>query len=290
MSLLLFDIGGTAVKYGIWDEDTLKETSQFNTPKNWEELEIALLNIYTQFKEIYQISGISLSAPGAVDTLKGEIGGISAVPYVHGFKIVERLEKVFKLPIAIENDANCAALAEVFVGAAKDVSNSIFLIIGSGIGGAVVIDKKLVKGPQLFGGEFGYILMNNDKTLSTLASPVVVAKQFSEEHLNGKEFSGKDLFALYESEDINAVKAVDEMFTSLALGIFNLSVSLNPELVLIGGGLSNRSDLLDLLIPKIEKIKKQVNAHDLKIPLKICQFTSEANLIGAMANFNENYK
>lgn len=89
----------------------------------------------------------------------------------------KRAGAVFGLPVSIQNDANCAALAEVWKGNAAEVANSAFLIIGSGVGGAIVLDRKLYAGPHLFGGEFGYMILNEKRqTFSELVSPVNLAK------------------------------------------------------------------------------------------------------------------
>ncbi len=165
MAILAFDIGGTAVKYGLWEEQ-LSQTNDFPTPATWPEMQQQLMTVFEDVKKTHQITGVAFSAPGAVNTKTGVIGGISAVPYVHHFPIVSQLANLFNLPVTMENDANCAALAEVWQGAAKEVANSLFLVIGSGIGGAVILNRQLVKGPQLFGGEFGYMLMDQQRTFS----------------------------------------------------------------------------------------------------------------------------
>lgn len=285
MAIVAFDIGGTAVKYGLWHEDSLCLTNSFPTPKNWSKMKQELIMVVENFKKMTQIAGIAISAPGAVNTETGIIGGISAVPYIHHFPLVSELEKLFDLPVAIENDANCAALAEVWRGAAKDVEHALFLIIGSGIGGALVVNRTLVKGPQLFGGEFGYMLMDDHQTFSQLASPVVVAREFGKKHLNEQQLSGKELFMMAEEGNQEALLDIDQMYEALARGILNLAVSFNPDKVLIGGGLSSRTDLLPTLNKKVNRMISQVKADELVISLEVCKFNNQANLIGAVANF-----
>lgn len=154
-------------------------------------------NLYQVFKELSDADtkGVAMSSPGAVDTEEGVIKGLSAIPYIHRFKIVDELEALFGLPVAIENDANCAGLAESKFGIGQDSKNALYFIIGSGIGGAVCQNGQLYKGSSLFGGEFGYMIIENGKTLSTLASPVQVADRYAKAH-GLTDFSGKDLFDL----------------------------------------------------------------------------------------------
>ena len=101
---------------------------------------------------------MALSLPGAVDSETGIIGGSSALDYIHGPNIKEELEKRLQVRVEMENDANCAALAEVWKGAASDVNDCCFIVSGTGIGGAVVKNKRIHKGQHLHGGEFGYMI------------------------------------------------------------------------------------------------------------------------------------
>ncbi len=112
-----------------------------------------------------------------------------------------------------------------------------------------------------------------------------MAREFAAAHLEGHPLSGKELFALADGGDQAAQKAIDQMYDGLARGIVNLAVSFNPDKVLIGGGLSSRPDLLAVLTLKVEALVNQVQATDLVVPLGICQFNNQANLIGAVANF-----
>ena len=100
----------------------------------------------------------------------------TALPYIHGPNIRELLQERTHLPVEIENDANCAGLAEGWIGAAKDVKDYLCIVIGTGIGGAIVLDKKIRHGKNRFAGEFGYMMMEDylgqkiGKTWSSLAA------------------------------------------------------------------------------------------------------------------------
>lgn len=282
MTLLAIDIGGTAVKYGIWEQESLRDINSFKTPSTWEEMKSSLRSL---FDSLEGIEGVAISAPGAVDSERGIIGGISAVPYVHHFPIVEELKELFGVPVSIENDANCAALAEIHFGSAKDVNSAAFFIIGSGIGGALSFNHQLVKGPNLFGGEFGYLLIEGEKTLSTLGSPVVVARDYAAEHGLPEDFSGKDLFALADGGDTTAQAAVDSLYGALAKGIYTLCVTVNPEMVVIGGGLSSRAQILEPIQLKVRELLEETGASDVEVDITFCQYRQDANLIGAVANF-----
>ena len=166
MSIVVFDIGGSAVKFGLWQEDALTGKGSFGTPKTWNAMKAEMKSVFDGFAAAGSIEGVAISSPGAVDSDAGIIGGISAVPYIHHFPIKAEWETMFGNLVSVENDANCAALAEVWLGAAKDIQHALFIVIGSGIGGAVILNRQLFKGKNLFGGEFGYMLLDGENTLS----------------------------------------------------------------------------------------------------------------------------
>lgn len=287
MRLTVFDIGGSSVKHALWADETLQEKSSFPLPKTWEEMKVELLIALEKHKTLGLVDGVAISAPGAVDDKKGIINGCSAVPYIHDFLIREELENLFQLPVSLENDANCAALAEVFKGVAKDVDNALFIVIGTGIGGAIIQNRKLHKGRNLFGGEFGFILINETQTLSNLGSPVEAAKRYRKE-MNLIEGDGTFLFKEADRGEPVAIKHVESLIDSLARGIYNLSVSFNPDLVIIGGGISNRTDIVERINEKTTYYLNRHGAGDLELNIVPCAFRSEANLVGAVVHFMEN--
>lgn len=287
MAIISFDLGGTAVKYGIWDNNELMETSSFETPSTWAEMKVKLKEVVTMFLEKYQVSGVGISAPGAVDSENGIIGGISAIDYIHHFQILDELRTLFELPVSIENDANCAALAEVHYGAAKDVKNCYFLVIGTGIGGALIINKELIKGKHLFGGEVGYMLFDDEQTLSLLGSPVQLTATYQGQ--TNTNLSTPEIFDLAEKGDELASELVEKMYASLARGIYNISVSFDPDCILIGGGISKRGDIKARLEEKVIKLLKSTYADQIIPDIRICHYQNKANLIGAIAHFKQTY-
>lgn len=275
MALLCIDIGGTAVKTATWENDTLSHQGAFPTPNSWDRLKEEIKRL---LKSYDGIEGIAISSPGSVDSHTGLVGGISSVPYIHHFSIKDELNQAFHLPISIENDANCAALAEVYYGAAKEVDNSVLFVIGSGIGGAVIINRQLLKGANLFGGEIGYMMISDTGIASHHASPVQVAKR------NGFE-TGLDLFNQAEEENPVALQAIEGLYDAMARSLYNVSLLLNPQRILVGGGISRREDLIPQVKKRLKAYLEENGAHGLEVDLKRCQFGPDANLIGAAVNF-----
>ncbi|MEC6746968.1 ROK family protein [Marinilactibacillus sp. XAAS-LB27] len=290
MSLLTFDIGGTSVKYGIWSDDQLSEKQSFPVPDNWDEMKAELNKVKSQFENQFDLEGVALSAPGAVNQIDRRIEGISAIPYIHHFPIYDELEELFGLPVALENDANCAALAEVWKGAAKDNKNVLFVVIGTGIGGSVIVDKEVQHGAHLFGGEFGIMLLNEKETFSQLGTTVALARRYNERmDMTAMPVDGRTVFDLAERGDEAAAEEVEKFYRYLSMGLFNLTYAFDPEVILIGGGVSSRPDLLEKLNAEIEILMKELELDIFRPVLDVCAYKNDANLIGAVYNFKSKH-
>lgn len=286
MAILAFDIGGSAVKYGIWTQNDLIEKSKFKTPKTWVEMKDSFVQIKEEFSQLYELEGVAISSPGAVNQVARQVEGTSAVPYLHFFPIYDELEKALGLPVSMENDANSAALAEVWKGAAKDSQTVLFVIIGTGIGGSVIINNKVHHGDHLFGGEFGYMLLDHDKTLSKMGTPVGMSNRYAERAgLSPDDIDGQKVFELAKQGDNLAKEEVDTFFYYLTMGLYNLAYSFDPEKIVIGGGVSNMEGLLDRIEEEFEHLFGRIQMRPFMPRLELCLFRNDANLIGAVYNF-----
>lgn len=288
MAILAFDIGGSAVKYGVWSEESLHSQAQFKTPKTWDEMKTRLLSVKKEMDKNYEINGLAFSSPGAVNQKERKIDGLSAVPYIHHFPIYDELEALFSLPITIENDANSAALAEVWKGAAKDNQNVLFVVIGTGVGGSVIVNRQVQHGAHLFGGEFGLMLLDGSQTFSELATPVQMAWKYADrKNIPRDSIDGKKVFELADQGDLIAIEEVNDFYYYLAIGLYNLTYSFDPEKIIIGGGLSNKSGLIERLNEEFEAIFERVNHDTFRPIVELCHYRNDANLIGAVFNFQQ---
>lgn len=288
-NLGLVDIGGTSIKFAVMKDDQLEKLEPVKTPQTLEEFYQVLTNKVDSMKAQYQITGVGISSPGAVNKKTGVVEGASAIPYIHNFEIQQALSKRFDLPVSMENDANCAALAELDSGAGRDVSSLLFLIIGTGVGGSVIINHQIWHGAHLFGGEFGFTLVDDKSTLSNLATSVGVAQRYNANSKPITNYSGKEVFDLADHGDARAQKEVQTMYYSLAKGIYNLQYSFDPELIVLGGAVSNNSHLIPEVNKEIEKIRKVVKIASIKPEIVPCHYTDEANLRGAAVDFAQTY-
>ena len=229
MSLAVIDIGGTSIKFGQYDSVTgVSFRTNALTPKALPEFYELLQKKIVQLRAVGDITGVAISSPGMVDQITGIIRGASAVPYIHNFPIVAELNNRFELPVAIENDANCAALAEVHAGAARDVRDAVFIVLGTGVGGAVVLNRQVRHGQHLLGGEFGYMLHGEADTVSHLGTVVNAVARYN--RINGTKLDGKGLYELAQHGNVSAKKTIQDMLQVVATTIFNLQYSLDPEI------------------------------------------------------------
>lgn len=287
MNLAAIDIGGTTIKIATWKDGKLQDKHSIDTPENLDSFYQVLTNEVNKIKKNTPIEGVAISSPGAVNKKTGIIGGSSALPYIHNFKIVDELEKRFGLPVSIENDANSAALGELAEGSGKGCNSMAFFIIGTGIGGALIMDQKIWHGAHLFGGEFGYMIMGTH-TLSELASPVAMANRYNKR--TGKKLDGKTVFELADQDDPVASDVRQTLIHALAVAIYNIQHSFDPEKIVIGGGISNNPKLVSLLNKEIDRLRDDLDLVTLKPDIVLCTLKSDANLRGAVADFEQNHK
>ena len=285
---LALDIGGTFIKYGLVTSDKeMLEQSKVKTPKTM----AGLLDQINELAGFYPgIAAIAISAPGAVSD-SGIIYGFSALPYLHGPNVKELIKERTGMPVYMENDANCAAYAEVWGGSAKNKKDVLVIAIGTGIGGAVIKNGTLHKGANLHGGEFGYMLMTppvkgKASTWSGVGSTIALVKKVAAaKGLDPETLSGEEIFSLAAAGDKICSDAINEFYYFLAVGIYNLQYVYDPELILIGGGISAREDLMEQVNKKLDVIMEAVRDAKIRPSIAVCKFRHNANLLGAVYGF-----
>lgn len=280
-NLAVFDIGGTAVKSGLWKDNQLSTQSKFSTPKTLDDLVEEMKQVINHYS--VNIDGVAISAPGVVNVSTREIEGISAVSYLHNCPIFDMFEQAFNLPVRIENDANCAGIAEMALGVGKDRQNALFVVLGTGVGGAVFINGSLYKGAHLFGGEFGLMKNHTDKILSETGTIVRVAEAYFKK--TGEKVDGKQLFELANKGDVFVLTLLDTMYENIAQILYDLQVAIDPEMIIIGGGISERPEVIAELEKRLSNKLTSVHLSSIMPKIVACQFKNDANLIGAAINY-----
>ena len=291
MKKLIFDVGASAIKYALMDNDAhIYEKGKEVTPHdNFEHFLTILKSIYEKYQT--QIDGIALSLPGTIDSVRGQIYAPGGLSYNENINLVDKMRSFTQLPITIENDGKSAALAEVWKGNLKDCQDGIVIVVGSGLGGGIIKDGQLWKGQHLFAGEFSYIFQGEGTSFmenawavkgSTTALIMDVARR---KNIEASQLDGYRIFQWVEALDEEACAALQTLAKNLAIGIYNLLCILDPQKILIGGGISQQPIL-------IEKIQEELNKIYEKIPFDIphaqidnCCYYNDSNMIGALYNF-----
>lgn len=290
MRVVGIDIGGTAVKYGLLTvEGVILETGEFPTEagKGVENLFRNICGVIDRyFSE--DIIGIAVSGTGQIDGSIGKvIGGNPIIPGWIGTNLVEKLEDKYKLPAVLENDVNCAALGEKWLGAGKEADDFICLTIGTGIGGGIVLDGDIFRGDTCVAGEFGHIQIekNGEQCLcgkkgcyERYASATALVKMVKEE--TGKELNGKEIFELEKSGDLTIKKIVDRWIDYFTDGLSTITYIFNPSLVVVGGGVTKQGDyLLNRILESLNSKLGENYKKNLKI--KFAELGNNAGMLGA---------
>lgn len=281
---LVFDIGGSSNKYALIENDKIVEKFSSKQEKNMEDLLKFFEDKINFFAKSHKIDGIGFSSPGTVDSSTGNIYGKSAVEFITEYNFAMEIKNKFNLPVAIENDANCAALAEIFYGKV-DKNYLAFLIIGSGIGGSITKNGKIMKGKSLEAGEFGYMLLKNEDgnfdNFSKLATLPNIRRKMIKKY--GIDESTYLIFDKYMQKKEPYITEVDQMFTYLAMGIYNIFYTVNPEKIYLGGAISSDERF-------VREIKNKLNTGVFKsidIDISPVSFFNDNNLYGAYANLKQ---
>ena len=294
MYYICIDIGGTSIKYGVLSEKgeifidgtvSTKVTEKENFILS--DVKKLVRNILDEYRN-YEIKGICVSTAGVVNPEKGEIAYAGpTIPKYTGTKIKEELEKEFSISCEVENDVNCAGLGEYWKGAGKGSKSMVCLTIGTGIGGSVILDGKLLNGIGYTAGEIGYMDVNGNY-IQNIASSKYLVEKVQKEKVEREgitdTITGVDIFELAKKGDEICIAGINEIISNLAVGVRNIIYLLNPEVIVIGGGITAQKEYLE------EKIRKEVNdgmISDMfrKTRIELAQQGNQAGLLGALYNF-----
>lgn len=283
------DIGGTDIKYGVIDgRGTIIESDKIPTPKTKE----FLLKTIKLICDMYpKAAGIGISAPGIISK-EGILITAGALFDCYGMNMREEIQHFYTGPVSIENDVNCAALAELWTGNGRAHENFLVVAVGTGIGGAIVIDRKLYRGSRYMAGEFGFKKMNTqmnedpDNTMLSRTGSVYGGLIRMYQNKTGNRLTGEEIFEYALLGDEDAKNIIEAFYNNLSTAIFNLIVSFDPEIVLVGGAISSRDGFIEKINDKIEEIRRayedQLDVELAKV--KACTHLNDAGIIGAVAH------
>ncbi|OFU50327.1 ROK family protein [Aerococcus sp. HMSC10H05] len=287
------DIGGTNIKIGLVDE-TGQVTNQHKrkTPQNLSDLKLAIIDIVDRAKAQVgdQLKGVAFSAPGRVVSETGVVHVGGAIPFIDGLNFKTFIQENFGLPAAAINDGKAAAQAELWQGHLTDVDNGLVLLLGTGVGGGIVLNGQLHQGSHFQAGELSYMYasssdMTTENAMGRRGSAVVFVNK-SRELLGLAPGDGEEVFqALDEGTSPEVTALFDQYCQDIVYIIHTLQISLDLDRVIFGGGISAQPLLLEGIQNKYNEIRDQVewfkNSFE-PIDIGLCKYGSEANLIGAV--------
>ena len=300
------DIGGTSVKLGIVDETgtvlaKAEESVNFDgyqTPVLTTVLRAAKQFLTEQGKKPEALAGIGVSATGQIDSKAGVVAGTCGnFPNYIGSPIKTELEAAFGLPVTVANDANCMCLGEVWVGGAKGYTDVIGVTLGTGVGGGILTGGHLLEGSRGLGGELGHFRTHAlDGALCTCGATgcwehyaattalVRKAQSFNEAWNNGRV-----IFEQAQAGNTRILTILDDWIDEIAQGLAGMVHIFNPQLILIGGGVSAQQELLiDPLAQKVRASIMPAFAEGLEI--RAAQLHNDAGMVGAVYYFRKTYE
>ncbi|MEQ9810505.1 ROK family protein [Streptococcus jiangjianxini] len=285
--ILGIDIGGTSIKSDVYNHSGQAQNlfKEIDTPVNLtlktNDIRKALVTLINDYLAMgVNLDGVAISSAGVIDATLGEvIYAGPTIPQYTGTALKALVESTFDLPCSVENDVNCAALGEAWLGAARDSSSSLCLTIGTGVGGAVILNGQVWRGFSQTAGEVGYLPLA-DKTLQDYASTTSLVQSYCQlKQL--KRASGKTIFKAYDEGDEVAYQVVQSFCAYLAQGLLPMIYTLNPERIILGGGIFQRSEIL---LPSIEaQLKSRLQSEQFyPDQVSAAKLGNEAGRIGAV--------
>ncbi|WP_294483270.1 ROK family glucokinase [uncultured Ruminococcus sp.] len=303
------DLGGTNIKAGVVSEDfeiVAKTSCKTNLPRPGEEIcadmaKVALEAVKEAGLALDDIEAVGIGTPGTANSETGVIEYSNNLGFLN-FPVVELMKTHIDKPCYVENDANAAAYGEFVAGAAKGANDAVCITLGTGVGGGIIINKKIYSGFNFAGAEIGHTVINVDGPQCTCGRkgcfevyssatglirmtneaiakhPESILKEEADDH--GK-VSARTAFNAMRRGDAAAKQVVDDYIKYLACGIANTINIFQPDILCIGGGVCNEGD--PLLLPLKELVANEVYTRNSEknTEIVIAKLGNDAGIIGA---------
>lgn len=279
------DIGGTFTKYAIINNNgKVIVKNKFPTPQTYD----SLLKMIVEAQSELQVNQDLICISSPCNYSKGALRGSSFVEYLVDRDIIGDFKQKYNKHVLIENDGNCAVLCEHWVGNAQNQTNAICLVIGSGIGGGVILDNKLLKGSENLAGDLGYMLLGSEAKTNNVANclGILGAARYNFEQISKiKEISGLEEVFSIEMTDSRIVDIREKMCRALAIGIINYKYIFDTEQILLGGEISKNELFIKEVRNQIDLALAELSGYKYTPKINSTKFYNDSNLIGAASMF-----
>lgn len=293
--IISIDLGGTNLKIALLDINYKIRFKSVSGTKNFAAKEELITAIRDSVKNILrqkglksaQILGLGLGVPGPVDAQKGLVHFFPNIPGWKEEKLKAILEKRLKLPVSLDNDAKLMSLAEHRLGAAKGSKNAVCLTLGTGVGGGIILGGKLYRGRDNASGEVGHMPINIDGPKCNCGGNACLEAYIGNSRILKqakavfhRDVTLEELSSLARTKNKKAMAIWEEFARHLAVALAGVVNLLNPECVVIGGGIANAGEFLFGYVRRmLSERAMSVQSKGLKI--KRAKLGSDAGLIGA---------
>jgi predicted NBD/HSP70 family sugar kinase len=286
VQLLAIDVGGSGIKYALSDESlTLHEKglvpTSFDTHAGFVE---AVGGVFERFDGI---DAVAMSCCGELDPRSGYMFSGGAHVFNAGTNMIESIGARCGVPVSIENDANCALLAEVHSGSLTDCENAVVLVMGTGIGGAVLINRRVYRGSHFHSGNASQVRVDlsrpGSRPLARVAGVRGAGRTYAARAgIAPGEVDLPTMFAQCDAGDPVALGVLDEWCSQLAVFIHNTQLMLDVEAFAIGGGVSAQPRFLSTLRDHVFWVFGNALVEVPQPEVRACRYRNDANLIGAV--------
>ena len=267
------DLGATKIEYVLLDNDNKELTrNRIETPKNYSE---TITSIITIIKDIENKNkdnlNVGICHPGATDKTTGFIKNAHNSQWLNDKDLIKDLKKKINNNIYLENDANCFCLSEAYDGSASHYETVFGIILGSGCGGGLVINKKIISGSNGLGGEWSLNQMPDLNIPNLKSENKLDFSNRIEGYLSGKsieknfkikfkkDLTAKEIFSKYRKNDNDAKNFINDYKDKLARSLIIIITTIDPDAIVFGGGISNEIDFLDELKLLTSKLINEPN-------------------------------
>ncbi len=287
MATMVLDIGGTAIKSGLFDGETLSDIQETPTEAGLGGAHVVQRSkdIIASYRECCPFDRIGISTAGQVDPVSGQIIYANEnIPGYTGTRLGEIIAQTFHVPTAVENDVNAAAIGESVFGAGKGRREFVCLTYGTGVGGAIFSGGRLYSGCSYSAGEFGAIVTHpEDRDIGSdmfsgcyekYASVTALVKRAIQ--LDPTLDSGRKIFERIDEPEVRAL--VDRWTTEIVYGLITIVHMLNPECVILGGGIMEQPCVLEQLR---EKLYPNIMPSFRHVQIKRAALGNRAGMLGA---------
>ena len=284
MKVLVFDIGGTSIKYGCCVDNVLIDVKETPTEakKGGRHIMDTLFSLIRQQKGY---DAIGISTAGQVNAKKGYIIYANEnIPNYTGTRIREELEQEFHVPVVVENDVNSAAMGEAIYGAGRAYDDFLCLTYGTGVGGAIVRDKQVYHGSSFSAAEFGAIVTHAEARISSTnffdgcyeryASTTALVKKAMA--YDPRLDNGRKIFENLDDPEVMTI--LDSWVDEIMLGLSSLTHIFNPACIILGGGIMVQPLIMEKIRQKVSRYIMPSFAH---VDIRPAELGNTAGLLGA---------